>query len=85
VRQEFSVFVSHVYPPLFVEIGNAHIGNKSSIIAILYRPNTPPLADIGDFIRHLYTALNNINEEHKSVLILGDNNIDLLKFEQTLS
>ena len=48
---------------------------------ILYRPNTPPLADIDNFTHHLYTAINKINEEHKSLLILGDFNIDLLKFE----
>ena len=60
-----SVFNSYVYESLFVEIGNALIGNKPIIIAILYRPNTPPLADIDDFIRHLYTALNKMNEEHK--------------------
>ena len=43
VRQDPSVFISHVYESLFVEIGNALIDNKPIIIAILYRPNTPPL------------------------------------------
>ncbi|KAK2168568.1 hypothetical protein LSH36_16g14063, partial [Paralvinella palmiformis] len=76
VRQDLSVFISHAYESLFVEIGNAPIGNKPIIIA-----NTPPFADIDNFTRHLYTALNKINEEHKSVFILGDINIDFQKFE----
>jgi exonuclease III len=81
VRQDLSVFIPHVYESLFVEIGNALTGNKPIVIAILYRPNTPPLADIDKFTHNLYTAINKINEEHKSVIILGDFNIDLLKFE----
>ena len=82
VRQDLSVFTPNVYESLFVEIGNTLIGKKPTIVAILYRPNTPPLADFDIFVQNLYTALNTINEEHKSILILGDFNIDLLKFER---
>jgi len=63
VIHDLSVFISYVYEYLWVEIGNALIGNKP--IAILYRLNTPPLADIDDFTGHLYTALIKIKEKHK--------------------
>ena len=82
IRQDLSIFIPHVYESLFVEIAPTNQYSKSLIVGVVYRPNTPPLGDIDIFGHHFIDVINIINSEHKTQLIMGDMNIDLLKFDQ---
>ena len=55
--------------------------NKSLIIGIIYRPNTAPKADIDIFTKSVFDINNIICKENKEAILLGDFNMDLLKFE----
>ena len=50
----------------------------------MYRPNTAPLADtyIDVFSTNMVAILNKINLEHKTGIIMGDMNLDLLKIQK---
>ncbi len=52
---------------------------KSVVIGIIYRPNTPPKADLDAFINHIRELSNKINREGKQIILMGDFNMDLLK------
>ena len=51
------------------------------MIGTIYRPNTPPKADLDIFQNILSELMHTIKHENKNVVIMGDFNIDLLKFE----
>ena len=79
VCNDLSVFIPNVFESVFVE---AHCGkNAKQIIGVIYRPNTAPKADIDIFTDTLNELLDIINKEKKYAIIMGDMNIDLLKFE----
>ncbi len=78
IRDDLSVFIPHVFESLFVEVMPLH--GKSSIVGIIYRPNTAPRADIDIFITTLFGLMDQINNEYKKVVIMGDMNIDMLKY-----
>ena len=78
VRDDLGIFVPHVYESLFVEIMST--SSKNQIIGVIYRPNTAPRADLEIFSAHLYETMDKINLEHKPTIIMGDFNIDLLKY-----
>jgi len=59
------------------------VGNESHkkiIAGLIYRPNTPPFADVDVFTSTLVDIMEIINTEGKSSLILGDVIICLLKY-----
>jgi len=62
---------------LFIEIVSS---SKSSIVGVIYRPNTAPKTDVDIFSSTLQDILDIINNEHKHGVIIGDMNVDLLKF-----
>ena len=57
-----------------------HKAVKQKKVGIIYRPNTEPLADIDIFTHTLFDILDTVDNEHKHCTILGDMNIDLLKY-----
>ena len=77
VRQDLSIFIPHVLESLFVEIGH---GKKKIIIGTVYRPNTYPKADIDVFIHTMNELQHILDRENSDVYIMGDINLDLLKF-----
>ena len=77
-RTYLSIFIPHILESIFVEI---HFKNKSILVATIYRPNTPPKADMDIFMFTLSELQMTLNRENKDVLILGDININMLKFQ----
>ena len=78
LRDDLTVFIPHVLESLFVEV---QINSKKSIIiGVIYRPNTQPRADLDEFTDNIYTITSKISTENKHAYIMGDFNIDLLKF-----
>ena len=78
IRDDLSVFIPHIFESIFIEIGSS--SEKHKIVGIVNRPNTPPKADMDIFSVTLYEILDTINRENKNGIIMGDFNIDLLKF-----
>ena len=78
IRNDLSVFIPHVYESLFVEI-TSNIG-KNTIIGVIYRPNTFPRADVDIFTTTLFGVMDQINNENKKSIIMGDMNIDMIKY-----
>ena len=71
------MFIPHVFESLFVEVDRQHA--KSTIIGIIYRPNSAPMADIDIFTKTLTDIMDIINTENKLSVIMGDMNIDILQ------
>ena len=80
LREDLSVFIPHIFESIFIEIEIGVSSCKSCIIGVVYRPNTAPRADLDVFSNTLFEIMNIINNEHKNGIIMGDMNIDLLKF-----
>ena len=78
-RKDLSVFIPHVFESLFFEI-KPHVKSKPLLIGIIYRPNTAPLADLDVFIHTLSDISNIISSENKKSVLMGDFNINLLKY-----
>ena len=53
---------------------------KNRIVGIIYRLNTPPRVNIYICSIHLFDKMDLINSERKTSVIMGDFNIDLLKY-----
>ena len=80
IREDISVFIPHVFESIFIEI--IHKDRKKSIIGIIYRPNTEPHADFSpQMASNLQEIMETANRESKSCIIMGDMNVDLLKFK----
>ena len=77
-RPDISVFIPHIFESIFIEIQSKH---TNVIIGTIYRPNTPPKADLDIFENTLSELMHTIKHANKNVVIMGDFNIDLLKFE----
>ena len=80
-RNDLSIFIPHILVSIFVEI---YINKKLFIIGTIYRPNTPPKADLDIFMHTIMELLTLLNKEHKDIFLLGDINIDLLKYSDHL-
>lgn len=80
VRDDLSVFIPHVFESIFIEISNGSNSLSKNIVGIIYRPNTQPRADIDIFSTTLYDIMDLINNERKSCTLMGDFNIDLIKY-----
>ena len=78
IRDDLSVFIPHVIETVFIEIINK--SSKNHILGVIYRPNTEPLADLDIFNENISDILNIIDRENKPGVIMGDMNIDLLKY-----
>ena len=76
LRTDLSVFIPHVFESIFIEL---HINKKSILVGVIYRPNTPPKADIDIFTHTMHDIQNILSRDKKETLIMGDMNIDLLK------
>ena len=79
IKKEYSVFIPHIIETMFIEIKN--IIGKPIIIGIIYRPNTFPKADLDVFIKTMTDIIELLNDEGKRVILMGDFNVDLLKFD----
>jgi len=79
IREDISVFTPHIFESLFIEI--ICPSAKNTIIGVIYRPNTEPRADMDIFSSTLFDIMDLINIENKLCVIMGDMNIDLLKFK----
>ena len=78
VRKDLSVLIPHVFESLFIEYEICK--RKNNILGVIYRPNTPPRANIDIFTYTLQEITEIIGSEKKYAVIVGDINIDLLKF-----
>ncbi len=78
IREDISVFISHIFESLFIEIVNEN--ERNMIVGVIYRPNTEPYADIDIFSSNMEEIMETIHSEGKTCLIGGDMNIDLIRF-----
>ena len=79
IRHDLSIFIPNIFESIFVELT---IHNRHIIIGTVYRPNTYPNADIDVFMTTMLELQNLISKENKEIHIMGDMNIDLLKYSQ---
>lgn len=79
IRDDLSVFIPHVFESLFIEVESE--SGKPTIVGVIYRPNTAPRSDIDIFTTTLLDLMDKVNNEKKTGVIMGDMNIDLLKFD----
>ena len=80
IRNDLSVFIPHVFESLFIEVSLP--GSKNQIIGVIYRPNTPPMADLDLFQNTLFDILNIVNSKNQICTIMGDLNVDLLQYNK---
>ena len=80
IRNDLSIFIPHVIETLFIEITENSKQGPNTVIGIIYRPNTPPRADIDIFCASLLDVIDIISNEKKRCMLMGDCNIDLLKY-----
>ena len=76
---DMSIF-NETIESVFIEI-EGHILNskKNMIICVVYRP---PNQNIDEFIRHVEPILEEIQSKNKLAYILGDYNINILKYKE---
>ena len=77
-REDLSLFIPHVIETLFIEFETS--SKNKSIAGIVYRPNSAPLADIDVFSTTILDIVHKVNSEKKKCYIMGDMNLDLLKY-----
>ena len=78
-RDDISIFIPNVFESIFIEVINSNC--KNVIVGVVYRPNSYPNADQELFSKTLFDILDTINNENKISVIMGDINIDLLKYK----
>ncbi len=78
IRDDLSVFIPHVFESIFIEVESPK--GRNSIIGVVYRPNTAPRADLNIFQSTMNDLMSIITGENKKSHIMGDMNIDLLKY-----
>ncbi len=71
IRDDLSVFIPHLFESIFIET------STRDIVGVIYRP---PNSDIDIFSSTLFDIMEIINNEFKHCTLLGDYNIDLLKY-----
>ena len=75
IREDISVLIPHVFESMFIEIVNKT--ERNFIVGVIYRPH----ADIEIFSSNLEGIMDIVHQENKSSMIMGDANVDLLKFQ----
>lgn len=68
----------HLFDCIFIEISSPTL-KKKVIVGIFYR--SPSFNSIPEFTTILSELLEQISQENKEVILLGDTNIDLLKYK----
>lgn len=79
IREDLSVFIPHVFESIFIEIRSDH--NKNVVVGVIYRPNSAPKADLDIFSTTIFEIMEIINNEQNKCILMGDMNIDLIKYE----
>ena len=79
IREDLTIFIPHVIESVVIE--TIEKNKKSKIVGVFYRPNTAPRADLQTFMTNFDNIMSIINHENKSAVIMGDMNINLLKYE----
>ena len=80
---KLSIFEPHIFESQFIKLKISQ--NKFIIVGNIYRPNTAPRADVKRFIEILNGILITIHSDPElkhcqSIELLGDTNLDLLKY-----
>lgn len=78
IREDLSVFIPHVYESLVIEVWNK--SHKKQVIGVFYRPNSLPQADVDIFSSTLHDVMDIIASSKLPSVLMGDFNIDLLRF-----
>jgi hypothetical protein len=80
IREDISVFIPHIFESVFIEIVNK--SERNVIVGVIYRPNTEPHANMDIFSSNMEDIMDTIQgEKNKQCMIMGDCNVDLLRFE----
>jgi len=75
---EFPRSKANLYDGVFIEVPNQCLNESNTLICIIYR--TPSHNSINEITTDLNSILDKIKSESKTVIITGDLNIDLLKY-----
>lgn len=78
IREDLSIFIPHVIETIFFEVKTKN--NGKIVVGVLYRPNTAPLANLDIFSHHLSEIQSILNMERSKIILMGDFNIDLCKY-----
>ena len=70
--KDLSIFIPYIFESLFIEI-NKQKHNLNQTVAVIYKPNTAPKADLNIFSTTYLKTLEKLN------VTMGDFNIDLLQ------
>ncbi len=79
IRDDISVFIPHIFESVFIEVMSK--SERNTIVGVIYRPNTEPRADIDIFSSNLEDIMDTMTNENLHGVILGDMNLDLLRFQ----
>ena len=79
VRPDLSIRDSREMESLFVQIKQTNLSVKDIIVGVIYRP---PNTDFDVFYDNFINILAKINLEKRPTYLLGDFNIDLLKYDK---
>ena len=71
--------IDHIFESMFIEIVNKT--ERNFIVGVIYRSNTESHPDIEIFSSNLEDIMDIVQQENKSSMIMGDANVDLLKFQ----
>ncbi|XP_031571341.1 uncharacterized protein LOC116305543 [Actinia tenebrosa] len=77
IRNDLTVFDSQILESIFIEIIRPH--QRNVVIGVLYRP---PNSNFQMFMNKLNEILPKFSKEQKDCYLMGDFNIDLLKYQQ---
>lgn len=80
-RHDLQTFIPHVIESIYIEV-QRHKSERPIIIGTIYRPNTPPKADLAKCIQIMQETTDKISSENKLCYLMGDLNIDLLKYNE---
>ena len=68
---------SSIYESLIVQLSPAHGLTKDIIVGVIYKP---PNTNVESFVSNFSRILDRLNKENRPSYLLGDYNIDLLKY-----
>ena len=77
LRSDLDSLDSSVYKSLIVQISQPTISVKDIIIGVIYKP---PNTNVENFLSHFIVVLEKLSKENRPSYLLGDYNIDLLKY-----
>ena len=71
---------SSVYEILIAQLSQPSVSAKDIIIGVVYKP---PNTNVETFLTLFATILEKLSEENRPTYLLGDYNIDLLKYNES--